>query len=124
MTLLDQIRHIPDGVKHIGEWLGEGGEVVSKATAQERADLCLKGYNGELCPFNAQGLKVSGPVAAAIKKHLEIKNGLKLRVDGEKRLGSCEACGCELRLLIWQTQDRIRLQSNDEELPDFCWKLK
>lgn len=124
MTILDQIRHIPDGIKHISDWLGDGGEVVRKTDAQARADVCNRGFNGERCPFNARGVKMSTPVALAIKRHLEVKNSLNLRVEGEKQLGTCEACGCSLRLLVWQTQDRIRLQTDGEHLPAECWKLK
>ena len=117
-NLLDQVRHIPDGAKHIKDWLGSGGQVVSYQEAQGRANTCLT------CAKNKKGFQVTSVVAMAIKKHLEIKNSMKLRVNGEKRLGACEACGCQLRLLIWQTQDRIRMQSEGEELPEFCWKLK
>lgn len=118
MNLFDQVRHIPDGIKHITDWLGSGGEIVSKSEAQERANICLT------CAKNVKGFQVATPVALAIKAHLGVKKAMKLRVDGEKQLGSCEACGCVLRLLIWETQDRIRLQSQGEELPEFCWKLK
>jgi hypothetical protein len=121
MNLLQKAASIPNGVKHITEWLGSGGTVVSQADAQERANICLK------CPKNVSGLAVTKAVALAIKAHLETKNQLRLRVQGEKSLHSCEACGCVLRLLVWEPQDRVQSQLTDgevEQLPDNCWKLK
>lgn len=124
MTILDQVRHIPDGIKHITDWLGDGGQTESKEVAQDRADICNHGYNGVRCPNNVKSWQVTTAIALAIKAHLGIKNAMKLRVSGEKQLGACSSCGCVLRLLIWETQDRVRLQSEGEELPDYCWKTK
>lgn len=120
MSLLEQARHIPHGLKVIAEWLGSGGEVVDKETAQARANICLE------CPQNAQGSGVTTAVAGAIKRHLEVKNKLGLRVDGSKKLKTCQSCGCVLNLLIWQKQEKVESELNDtekENLPAFCWKL-
>lgn len=120
MNLLDQARKIPDGVKHITEWLGAGGTVCGVDEAQKRADIC------KTCPKNEKGFVVTTAVAMAIKKHLELKNHLKLRVQGEKKLNTCKVCGCVLRLIIWEKIELIRSQMSEEErsaTPSHCWKL-
>lgn len=120
MNLLEQAKHIPHGLKVISEWLGSGGEVVDKETAQERANTCLK------CPSNVEGSAVTAAVAGAIKRHLEVKNRLGLTVDGAKKLKMCNYCGCQLNLLIWQKQEKVESELSDmekESLPAFCWKL-
>lgn len=120
MNILERAKHLANGVEFISNWIGDGGIVVDKEEAQGRANICLA------CPNNKLGLTVAAPVAAAVRKYLEFKNELELRVDGEKKLGSCELCGCELRLQIWETPDRIRSQMTPEETakaPKHCWKL-
>jgi hypothetical protein len=126
MNLLDQARKIPDGVKHITEWLGAGGTVCGVDEAQKRADICNKGVDGKPCPHNVKGYAVPTAMALAIKKHLGFKNKLNLRVQGEKQLHTCQACGCVLRLLIWEKIDMVRSQMSEEErsvTPAHCWKL-
>jgi hypothetical protein len=121
MTVLDQISSIPDGVRHIYHWLGEGGNVVDQETAQARANTC------NTCAYNIGGLSVTAVAGIAIKKQLELKNHLKLRVDGEKRLKMCGTCGCQLKLLVWEPQERVKSQMIPAEavlVPDFCWKNK
>lgn len=120
MNIWDEIKRIPDGTRHLADWLGSGGSVVDPATAQHRANTCLT------CGLNQPGATVTKAVALAIKAQLGVKNKLKLRVDGEKRLHSCDACGCVLRLLVWEPQDRVESQITDEErvkLPSMCWKI-
>jgi hypothetical protein len=117
----EDAKRIAHGIKVIYEWLGEGGSVVDSDIAQHRANVCLK------CPHNIYGYPVSGAVANAIKRHLEVKNEIGLRVEGEKRLNTCEFCGCVLRLLIWEQQDRVISHLTDLEKtksPDYCWKLE
>lgn len=120
-NLFDQVRHIPHGAVTIAEWVGSGGQVASHDEAQTRADVCLE------CPLNGRSNPVTAAVAAAVRRHLEIKNKIGLRVQGEKRLGACEACGCILRLQIWQPYDKVQSEMTDDErakLPEHCWKLK
>lgn len=128
MNLLERAKQIAHGVEVIKEWLGDGGQVVSQSEAQERADICRAGGpNGTPCPNNFQGFSFATPVALAIKRHLEVKNKLALRVEGEKSLHTCSECGCCIRLLIWQPQSQVQAELTDEEketLPAHCWKLK
>lgn len=121
MRIWDQIKHIPGGIGHLTDWLGSGGSVVDQETAQHRANTC------QTCALNKRGSPVTTAVALAIRGQLGVKNKLKLRVDGEKGLHNCDACGCVLRLLVWQPQERIEMQISEDEmmkLPSFCWKVK
>ncbi len=121
MSILEQAKKIPNGVKQITEWLGDGGKVVDPAVAQRRADICLR------CPKNVPGHPVTEVVGLAIRAHLSLKNQLKLRVNGEKSLHLCGVCGCVLRLLVHEPQERVVMGLTDDEiskLPDNCWKLK
>ncbi len=128
MSLLDQAKHIPHGVSVISKWLGSGGEVVDQQTAQARANVCLgKNPYKSPCPNNLSGFKPTTAVAAAVKQYLSVKNGLGLQVAGEAGLGTCSACGCVLKLIVWQPQDKIHREITDEErprLPSWCWKLR
>lgn len=120
MNVLDQIAHIPHGASVIAEWLGDP-VVCSREEAQARADVCLE------CPKNKPGIGISKAVALAVKQHLAVKNQLNLRVEGEKQLQTCEACGCVLRLQIWLPGGKVANELTVEEieqLPKQCWKLK
>lgn len=121
MNVLDRAKQITHGVQSVTEWLGSGGQVVDYETAQSRAIVCLE------CPKNVGGWAVTNFVAMAIKRHLQVKNKLNLKVQGERKLKTCSACGCVLRLLVWEPQDRVRNQITEEELkrlPEECWKPK
>lgn len=128
LNLIDSIKHIPDGKEAIMDWVGDGGQVVPVAVAQARADVC-NGQNetGKPCPNNQRGLSLTLSVALAVKKYLAIKNGLGLKVRGEKSLGHCMACGgCVLRLLVWEPADKVHKQMDEDEfdkVPGYCWKL-
>lgn len=121
MYLIDKVQTMVDGVKNITLWLGSGGVCVSQQEAQARANICIT------CPLNKHTSYVTKEVADATHKFLEFKNGLDLRVNGERSLYHCAGCGCVLRLLIWEPQDRVKSQMTGEEVavtPNFCWKLK
>lgn len=116
MTIFDKVSRVARGAVIITEWLGSGGETVEPDHAQSRANKCLK------CPMNNQSASVTGPVADAIKDQMSIKNALNMRVDGEKQLGFCDACLCQLRLKVWIEIKRIMPQKGDEFHPN-CWVL-
>lgn len=120
MNLLNSVKEIAGGADAIACWLGSGGHVVSFEEAQERANVCFA------CPLNVSVGKVKDAIAGTVKKTLEIKNKIGLRVQGEKALGQCKDCGCVLRLLVWEEQKRIEPFLSDQEkarLPKACWKL-
>jgi len=97
-------------------WLGAGGRPVDKEVSQHRANTCLK------CPKHEKGSiyeKLTAPVAKVVRAQIELKNRMKLRVDGEKSLGTCTACGCQMCLkvhvpieFIFQTTDLSELDEN------------
>lgn len=121
MSIFDQAKAIPHGVQSITEWLGEGGNVVDRAESQRRANICLH------CDENKEDWIVTGMVADAVRRHLEVKNHLKLRVVGEKNLGRCDVCQCVLRLLVHEPLDNVKRQMKynpGEKYPEKCWKLE
>jgi len=114
--LTERVAQFAEGARILTDWLGSGAITVDPATAQRRADICLK------CPMNANESFTAEAIAAAVRKQVEIKNHLQLRVGGEKNLKICSGCGCVLRLKVWLPTERLGL--DDEELkkfPDFCW---
>ncbi len=121
MNLLEKASTIAEGISNLTTWVGSGGAVVSQEEAQSRASICIN------CPCNKPDLAINELVAKAVKKFLAFKNELDLRVQGERSLLSCEGCGCQIRLLIWQPQDQVKREMTGEErakTPSFCWKLK
>lgn len=105
-----------------GQWIGEGLRPVSPDHSQKRADVCLK------CPKNNVNTSVEsifkGAVASTIQKQIELKNQMKLRVNGEKSLGICDVCHCVLRLKA-HVPIKFILENTDEEtmkeFPRSCW---
>jgi hypothetical protein len=109
-------------LKPLTSWLEDGGPVVTPELAQARGRICAK------CPLNVTGdwwEKISKqPVADVIKKWLEIKNEMKIGVPVEKEVGICRACGCVLRIKIWEPLDYITQHTDPETMSKFvpnCW---
>jgi len=121
-ALFDRVKAIPRGIETLREWIGdEDGIPVSPELAQKRANICLK------CPRLETGGFVTEIVAAAIKRHLEVKNDLGMRVNGEKALGRCGMCQCEMRLKVWVPLSIVRRQLTPEEFssaPTPCWQTE
>lgn len=119
-TLLERARAIPRGIDTIREWLGsEDGACVSQELAQERAQVCLS------CSRNEKGGIITGAIAEAVKRHLETKSDLQMRVDGERQLGVCNVCQCQMRLKIWTPLSIVRKQmpaGEWESFPSPCWQ--
>lgn len=124
MNLLERAKQFKDGAKTILDWLGAGGMCVSQQQAQKRADICISGYNGMPCPFNVDEPIIERTIAAAVKKQVELKNNLALRVVGEKSLHQCRGCGCILRLKVHVPIENLGLEENDLQFyPTFCWMV-
>jgi len=108
-------------VEMLQDWLGEGMIPVSRQQAQARANVCLA------CPMNENGRVdefFKGAVASFIRRQVEIKNDMKLRVEGEKKLHICSACYCILRLKTWVPIKHLAEITDDETLKKFhssCW---
>jgi len=121
MKTLQKIEQYVEGVEVLRDWLGHGGVPVDREISQARANVCLK------CVHNSLGNWPTKIIASAIKKHVELKNKMKMRVSGEKALKSCQICLCELRLKVHVPIGMIRKQMNEGELerfPDWCWQKK
>lgn len=121
MNLIEQARQWPQGLAAISDWLGSDGAVVDSEMAQARANVCL------ICPYHEPKQSVTGIMADAFKRVLEIKNRLGLRVAGQKRLGLCGICSCSTNLKIWMILDRILKQTSEIEMksyPNYCWIIK
>ena len=115
-NLVERVQQFAEGTKILAAWLGSGAETVDRATAQRRANTCIK------CPMNVHESPATEAIAEAIRKQVEIKNKLEIRVDGEKSLHTCTACGCVNRLKIWLPLKRI-VPAPDEmdKFHENCW---
>ena len=118
MNLIERASKYILGAETIKNWLGEGAATVSPELAQKRADTCAS------CKLNVKSGIISESIAAEIRRQVEIKNKLNLRVSGEKSLGKCAACFCENRLKIWLPLRNI-LPEPDERVnfDSKCWLL-
>lgn len=119
MSLFDRVESIDRGVEVITDWLGDGGIPVDRELAQARADICLN------CPSNTAGNRLIECVATAVRRHVEVKNKLGLRVSGEKSLHECGICLCSLKLKIWVPIGLIRrhmMEGEMDKFPDYCWQ--
>jgi hypothetical protein len=120
MNVLDRIKHDVNGTRIARDWLGSGGVTVAPEQSQARANTCLG------CDKNKLEWKFEQPVAQAIKKLVSIKNSLQLRVQGEKSLGTCEMCGCDLKTKVHVPLDYILRYTEADELlslPEKCWVI-
>ena len=119
MNLYERACKYLDGVETLLAWTVDG-IVVDQELAQKRADTCLK------CPMNVKEYAIVEVAGLAIKKQLELKNNLKLRVKGEHSgLHLCKVCGCAMRLKIWTPIHRI--MPTEKEKTEFhpdCWILR
>lgn len=122
VPLARQAGEIVVGAKVLAEWLGEGGKPVEQALAESRGQTCIN------CPLNqppgTMSRKISKKVAEKILEHVEAKNGLGLRVAGEDRLGTCDACGCHLPLKIFVPIEFIADGTSKKTLKQLhadCW---
>lgn len=119
MNIIERAQQWAEGVATITAWLGSGGAVVPREQAQARADICLK------CPMNVKDFAFPEVVAAAVRKQVEIKNKLELRVGGEKSLHTCSACGCVLKLKIHVPLRNLGVDAAElEKFDASCWMRK
>jgi hypothetical protein len=119
MTLLEHAAQLKNGIKTLKEWLGDGAKTVSTDQAQLRANVCLQ------CPKHSTTAFLEEITAGAIKRQVELKNHLQLRVYGEKSLHVCEVCGCAMKLKVWLPLETIL--PDEEEKAKFdprCWLLR
>lgn len=122
--MFEAIKQTAEGIQTIKDWLGEGGNTVSRERAESRADICRH------CPANIRGTwwtRTTGGIADVIRQHLEAKNSEQLSVRDEHELGTCGICLCNLPLKIWVPTDTIQNHTDErlgEKFPDYCWQKK
>lgn len=122
MTIFDQLRErskkLSNGYQILKDWIGDGGHIVDRELSQGRADTCLK------CPKHSKDWGLVEGVADVIRKHLELKNHLQIRVDREKQLHICEVCSCALRLKVHLPLSRCLLDPQERaHYPPSCWLI-
>jgi hypothetical protein len=107
---------------------GFGVNPPSQAVAQARSDICTGRLSGVACPANfLGGWAVTTAIAQAIHAQRQKKLELKLVVEGEERLGTCEACRCWLPLKVWFDESTILNHTTDTILDKMrtanqqCW---
>lgn len=99
-------------------WLGDGLRPVPPEQSQARTNVCLK------CPKNVKRPIyefLAGIAVKKVKRTIEYKNRLGLRVDGEKDLHVCDACLCILELKVHAPLKHILATAPTDGLPKWCW---
>lgn len=128
MNIFDEFRNDVEAALLLRDWLGEGGDPVSQAQADFRADVCLHGNGGEGCPLNVEPNwwdRVKDAIAETIRAELEVKRRLQLHATGEEHLSMCKPCGCCLKLKVWTPTKHIKAHTSSDTLdkmPGFCWQ--
>lgn len=116
-------KHIAAGIGVFLDWIGEGGVPVAVEVAERRANICVT------CPKNDGGdwkKYFTEPIAAKIKKQLEIKNDLTLKTSVDDKLTVCSSCDCPLLLKPWTPIEHILAHTSEETMAQYdrrCWVL-
>lgn len=119
--LVEAVANIAHGAETLVGWLGHGMKAVEVATANDRAKICVT------CPMNVQGgflERVTGAIGVAIKAAMELKEKVQLKTQFDDQLGTCDSCGCALKLKTWVPGPEIKanLQPGDlEQFDQRCW---
>lgn len=127
MSVVRTIAETIEGTEALADWLGDGGVPVNPILAEMRAGRCSIGNDGRKCPLNVHPGwwdKAKHAVANWIRRELEIKNNMRLRVSSEDNLAMCKACGCCLQLKIWTPAKHLREHVTKEQInttPSYCW---
>ena len=89
MNVIEEIKNDMTGIELLDDWIGAGGMPVHQMVADFRAQRCIHGNEGDKCPLNVEPGwwdRVKSVIAHTIKRELEIKNRLKLKVAEEESL--------------------------------------
>lgn len=118
---------IGKGMEILSDWVGEGMRPVTSALSQSRATACIAGNAGTVCPFNKPGSRLTESIAEQIKIQMEKKSEIKVSVEGEEKLHTCQLCLCHLPLKIHVPLKTILNRTPDAMLESFkenapwCW---
>jgi hypothetical protein len=102
------------------EWLGAGGKPVPIEHAQARVNTCLA------CPLNDLSRWIwSATARKVISLQSQLREHMKIKLEGEDKLGTCSVCGCVLRLKVLVPIEHIAAHTLPEQLSKFpatnCW---
>jgi hypothetical protein len=107
------LRQTAQGARILAEWLGDGGTPVDRRQAQDRIDTCNRCIHNK--PTDARS--VTKTVAEAILEQEQARNDMAMFLQGEGLAGTCEVCGCYLKLKVWVPLSYL----GKTEMPDNCW---
>jgi len=103
-------------------WLADGAPVVAPELAEKRGQVCLN------CPLNTKAAwweKIAkDPIADTIREWIQIKDRMNIGVQAELEMGMCRACGCCLRLKLWEPLHYIIDHTPPETMAKYvpeCW---
>jgi hypothetical protein len=119
--MFEALKNDAVGIAILREWLGAAGVPVPIEDATRRSRVCLQ------CPENQVPRwweSAKGKVARAIRRHLEIKNRIEMRVEEEEQLGICLVCRCCLPLKIHVPIRHVEAHTDPDawdKFPSFCW---
>lgn len=108
-----KLRETAQGARILAEWLGDGGVPVERQLAQDRIDTCNRCLHNK--PTDARS--ITKTVAEAILEQEQARNDMVMFLHGEGLAGTCDVCGCYLKLKVWVPLSYI----GDRKMPDNCW---
>ncbi len=108
-----RIKNTAQGARILAEWLGDGGTPVDRRFAQDRIDICLRCIHNK--PTKADSIEKS--VAEAIIEQEQIRHDMAMVLYGEGNAGTCDVCGCYLKLKVWVPLSYL----GGGKMPDNCW---
>ena len=130
MSAVSAIKETYDGMALLRDWLGDE-EPVHEMVALFRAERCIQGNNGKPCPQNKEPnwwfRNVADPIAQYIRRQLELKSKMKMRLLIDDDLHMCASCGCALPLKVWVPSHHLRAHLSKaviDKTPDYCWMRK
>jgi len=127
--MIKKFRQANQGRKILRDWVGESGTPVPLNEAQSRANVCLHGGpNGERCPYNYQGSWLWNlATSIAINQQMEIRENMKIKLEGDENLHVCDRCGCKLKLKVHTPFHHLYRHTSDHQftqLPPWCWMVQ
>lgn len=111
------------GIKTLDSWIDSGTPPVPQALSNSRAATCAA------CPKNGTGeweTWFTKPAAAAIKKQIERREGMKLKTTSDDKIKVCLTCLCPLALKVHTPVSFIKEHMRPELLAELvkvpgCW---
>jgi hypothetical protein len=116
-----QLAQVSSGAAVIFDWEESGEPPVPAEISEARAAVCVT------CDRNDQGdwtRFFTKPIAAMIRKRMEMVHQRNLSTPHDAKLQVCLACSCPLREKVHVPIRHIRKHITDETkkvLPSWCW---